>query len=296
MQKKIMMFIFCLLLIKIYLKQIYKQELFTSVESKKHKLCIMAIFKNEHNYLEEWLVHHISQGISHFYLYCNDEKIENYPFLKKYKKNITFIPWTDVTNNKSNTIQRQAYSHCIKTYSNNYNFIMLLDIDEFITSIIPNKTVIDFIDSLDTDDTKAIKVMRYNYGSNGHLIKPDSNVMDSYKMHERLCSSYKTIANSKYINTLQNFYGVHDFPFLPNMGGKVYNNFFSYGTRGYPNHCKESDKNEIPLIIKHYYTKSYEEYLKRCKMWEHGGVNNVGYRTNCKNKFNKDDKNEVEIY
>ena len=64
-------------------------------QNTKHKLCIMAIFKNEQEYLEEWLIHHLKQGISHFYLYSNDNNMNNYkywnykyckPFLKQNKK------------------------------------------------------------------------------------------------------------------------------------------------------------------------------------------------------------------
>ena len=31
-------------------------------------------------------------------------------------------------------------------------------------------------------------------------------------------------------------------------------------------------------------------------MWKNGGVNNVGYRNNCRSKFNEADKNEVNGY
>jgi hypothetical protein len=52
-------------------------------EPKKYNLSIMAIFKNEQDYMEEWLNHHIKEGIEHFYLYSNDEQMKNYPYLKK---------------------------------------------------------------------------------------------------------------------------------------------------------------------------------------------------------------------
>ena len=55
-------------------------------------------------------------------------------------------------------------------------------------------------------------------------------------------------------------------------------------------------KYETPLIINHYYTKSYDEYLKRCKLWENGGINNTIYRKNCSEVFSKNDKNEISGY
>jgi hypothetical protein len=264
----------------------------------KYKLTIMAIFKNEEDYLEEWLEHHINQGFEHFYLYCNDPKIEKYQYLKntKYHKYITLIPWVNKKNNGKNTIQRQAYTHCIQNYNKEYQFIMMLDIDEFIVHTDKNKKVVDFINSIysEWDKTKAIKVQRYDFGSDGHIKKPKGKVMNNYKTHEKLCSSYKTIANSDYINTKKNFYGVHDFWYLPKKVGKVYNSYFSYIHTGYPNGCKKENINEVPLVINHYYTKSYNEYLDRCKLWDNGGINTVGYRKDCKNLFIEREKKILE--
>lgn len=263
--------------------------------SPKYKLCIMAIFKGEQDYMEEWLVHHINQGISHFYMYSNDEKMHNYPYLNKYMSYITLVPWQDKKNDKVDTVQKQAYNHCIQTYNHEYQYLMMLDIDEFIISLLPNNRVIDIIDSLDYDKTKAIKVQRYNFGSDGHEIKPPGNVMDNYLQHEKICSSYKTIANSEYIDTSQKFYGVHDFPLI-NKPGKIYNEYFTYEHTGFPNGCTQDDKNEIPLVINHYYSKSYEEYLSRCKLWENGGINGGDVRHNCEKLFHERNRNEVIGY
>ncbi len=255
--------------------------------NNKYKLCVMAIFKNEEEYLEEWIQHHINQGISHFYLYCNDEKIEKYNYLNKYEKYITLIQWINKVNKGSETIQRQAYTHCIQNYNNEYEYIMMLDIDEFIVHQEKEKKVIDFINNIDKK-TKAIKVQRYNFGSDGHIKKPNGKVVDNYKKHENICSSYKTIANSNYIDINKKFYGVHDFNFI-NKEGKIYNEYFSYKYTGFPNGCDLESINEIPLVINHYYTKSYDEYIKRCEMWKNGGVNTVGYREKCEELFSEKD-------
>jgi hypothetical protein len=261
--------------------------------TEKYKLCIMAIFKNEEEYLEEWLEHHINQGVEHFYLYCNDEVdnlIKKYEYLSKYSKYITLILWNDKINNGSETIQRQAYTHCVTNYNKEYDFIMMLDIDKFLVHQEKDKKVITFIDSFgkNWENIKAIKVQRFDFGSDGHVEKPKGKIMDNYKKHENICSSYKTIANSNFIDLKKKFYGVHDFPFL-NKKGKIYNDYFSYKYTGFPNSCKKETINEIPIVINHYYTKSYNEYIKRCKLWEKGGVNTIGYRKNCEELFHKRD-------
>ena len=267
--------------------------------NKKYNIAIMTIFKNEHYYLEEWLNHHISQGIEHIYMYCNDPNIDNYPYLlnNKYKNFITLIDWVNKKNNGSATIQRQAYTHCVKTYSNNCQFILMLDIDEFIIPIKNYNSVAEYIYSLKSnwDSIKAFKIQRYDFGSNGHIQKPDGPVVSNYFLHEKTCATYKTMANTDYVNKNAHFFGVHDFNFI-DLNGKVFNEYFGYHETGYPNGCKDDSINEIPLVINHYYTKSYEEYISRCKMWENGGINPINYRIDCEKKFKSRDVNDVKGY
>ena len=257
-------------------------------KNNKIKFSLMAIFKNEEQYLEEWLKYHISQGIEHFYLYCNDPNIEKYDYLYKYEKYITLIEWTDKKNiSITKTIQKEAYKNCIQTFYNDYDYIMMLDIDEFLVN--KNGIVIDYLNSLDKNKTKALKIPRFNFGSNGHVKKPEGNVMDNYKTCENICSSYKTIANINFVVKKLDFFGVHDFN-LNKKNGKIYNNYFVYDfSKKEPIKCNINTVNETPLIINHYFTKSYDEYLKRCSMWKDGGVNNIHFRNNCEENFKKYD-------
>lgn len=286
--KIIVSVIFAIIIISFFM-YFYKKEHVQN--EKKHFFSIVAIFKNEEQYIEEWLNHHIKEGVDHFYLYSNDENIEKYKIFKKYEPYITLTMWTQETNDEYGTIQRKAYEDCVKKQKTQY--LLMLDIDEFIISLTKNKRVCDILKKINTKDTKALKIQRFDFGSNGHITKPNGNVFDNYTKHEKICSTYKTIANSDFIDKFAKFYGVHDFPFL-NKNGKIYNDYFTYKHTGYPNSCTSETVNEIPLAINHYYTKSKEEYLKRCEMWKDGGVNNVGFRQNCDKIFNERDKNESD--
>ena len=295
--------LFFLIIILVFIKNftmIYsKIETFTS-KPKKYVLSIMAIFKNEQDYMEEWLDYHISQGFNQIYLYCNDPNLKSYPYLsnQKYVPYIKLINWTDKQNNGMDTIQRQAYTHCVQTYSYQTQFLMMLDLDEFIVPIKSYSKVSDYIHSLKSqwDNITAFKIQRYDFGSSGHITKPKGSVMKSYEYHEKVCSSFKTLANTDYIDKTKKFLRVHDFNFIHNKLGKIYNSYFGYHETGFPNSCKPKSINEIPLVINHYYTKSYEEYLARCEMWKQGGINPIGFRHDCKNKFKSRDVNEIKGY
>lgn len=286
-------------LILCYNKTIYEKELFNT-EPKKYTISIMTIFKSEQDYMEEWLDHHIAQGFEQIYLYCNDPNIHLYPYLAepKYITYIKLINWIDKKNNGMDTIQRQAYTHCVQNYSYQTQFLMMLDLDEFIVPIRTYSTVSDYISSLKSewDSICAFKIQRYDFGSGGHKTKPLGSVMESYKFHEKVCSSFKTLANTNYIDKSIKFWKVHDFNFIPNKSGKIFNSYFGYHETGFPNSCKPNSVNNIPLVINHYYTKSYDEYISRCELWKTGGVNPIGHRTDCVNKFKSRDVNEVEGY
>ena len=265
---------------------------------KKYNIAIMSIFKNEHEYMKEWIDFHLLQGVEHIFLYCNDSNKSNYPYLYNnyYKNNITVIDWVDKKNNGANTIQKQAYYDCVKNYSNDCQFLLMLDLDEFLKPINNFKTIKEYVYSLKSnwDNIKAFKIQRYNFGSSGHKTKPNNSVVSSYKYREKICASYKTMANCDYINKDSRFFGVHDFIFL-NKNGKIYNDYFGYYEKNnyIPNGCTENSVNEISMVINHYYTKSYEEYLLRCNLWEKGGINPINYRNDCINKFKDNDKNEI---
>jgi hypothetical protein len=229
--------------------------------------------------------------------------MEKYKFLDKYKDKITLIPWTNITHSVYSTVQRDAYTHCIRNYINEYDFLLMLDIDEFLVPLLKNRKVVDIVNKLDKNKVKAVKIQRYNFGSDGHVRKPYGSVMQNYKKHEKICSSFKAMANSIYIDTSQIYYGVHDHPYKDtDEEGIVYNSYLKYNvdenTNIYigPNSCTVNSINEIPLVINHYYTKSQEEYINRCKLWVNGGINGIGYRKDCDENFKEKDVNEIEAY
>lgn len=274
-----------------------KENIETFINLKKYNFAIMAIFKNEQDYIEEWLNHHISQGFEQIYLYCNDPDIAKYPSFDKYKNNVKLINWVNKKNNGGYTIQKQAYTNCVQTYSNDCQFLLMLDLDEFIVPIKNYSKVSDYFNSLKYNwkNIKAFKIQRYDFGSNGHITKPIGSVMSNYEYHEKICSSYKTMANTDFINKKAIFYGVHDFNFT-DVNGYVYNDYFGYHETGFPNACKSNSVNEIPIVINHYYTKSYHEYIARCELWKDGGINPIGHRKDCESKFKSRDVNEINEY
>ncbi len=91
-------------------------------------LAICAIFKNEADYLYEWLSFHAFVGVQHFYLYNNNstdsslDVIASWPF----RDRVTVIDWPDIPG------QISAYRHMIATRRDAATWCAFIDCDEFL--------------------------------------------------------------------------------------------------------------------------------------------------------------------
>lgn len=98
---------------------------------KKYNVSICAIFKNEAPYLAEWIVYHTIVGVEHFYLYNNFSSDNYLEILDPYIRSglVTLIDWP------VHQGQTPAYRHCFNNYSNESQWIGMIDIDEFVTPV-----------------------------------------------------------------------------------------------------------------------------------------------------------------
>lgn len=111
--------------------------------SKIYKLSICALFKNEANFLKEWIEYHRLIGVDHFYLYNIGSTDKYMEVLNPYiKENIvTLVEWTDwvADQGKENSYlwalgtQIPVYEHNIKLRATNETkWLVFMDIDEFL--------------------------------------------------------------------------------------------------------------------------------------------------------------------
>jgi len=116
------------------------------VPKKKYNLSICAIFKNESNYLREWIEYHRLVGVDHFYLYTNNTTDSSREVLQPYisRKIVTLINWPDalkfsfLDQDEHNFIwplstQIPAYENAAKfTAIHETKWLVFLDIEEFL--------------------------------------------------------------------------------------------------------------------------------------------------------------------
>lgn len=253
-----------------------------NIKKVKNNLVISAIYCNENDYIEEWLNYHLKlKEIDHIYLYsnCNDN---SYNIIKKYIDNGS-ITWIDFTHLKKEGIgklnRKPQYFSLIHNYNNfrkEYNYIMHIDIDEFLHI---NKDLLKFLD--ENDNIGNFKINRYDFSGDYKIIKQKS-VLKSYFYREKNPSSYKSIGRVTDITTKNN----------SNKNNIIMDTF---AENNYIASCHEffTDKKSFIIPsdickINHYKLKSMQEYIERLP-------NSSGGRNSTKEQWEKLNKKLYEI-
>lgn len=209
--------------------------------SNKYFVSICLIIRDENKYLKEWILHHLPL-VDHIYIYDNGEK-ENVSDIttmlpQSDQLKITIISYKDSYKH----IQEEAYNHFLKNYGRETIWCAFIDSDEFI-SIDCNKTIYKIL--TEKDYYNEFQMFWVEYGANG------KENYENYPVQER----FKTPANGK------------------NMRIRMYKSFIkTEKAKRMVSHfpvfdlkdrlCYIDDKMEF-FHIKHYYTKSFEEWKEK---------------------------------
>lgn len=133
-------------------------------------LSIVAIIKNEGNYIEEWVRYHILVGVQRFYLYDNGSTDNTDKILKKYVDAgyVKLIDFPGIA------MQLKAYNDAISKYKRCTKYMAIIDADEFLYSCNRNISVREQLDSIFYKFPKAggVAVNWRMFGSGGLLTKP----------------------------------------------------------------------------------------------------------------------------
>ena len=218
----------------------------------KYQLSIVAIFKNEHRFIVQWIKLHLKVGVDHFYLYDNGG--DHWKLLEPFQEFITYMPWTDEiaagyqTVHQNQTRQKSAYTHCVDHFRDETKWIQLLDLDEFLVPI-SSGDVKQCLKLEEADSISTLRIPRFNFGNSGNWKPPVEPILERYRRRERRPSHFKDLGRMDRIQKVMN-------PHLFRVKGKV---------------VKSSQ-----LYIHHHYTRSLTEWLTRSKSG--GGQAGKGFR------------------
>lgn len=225
-------------------------------EQKKYKVSLCAIFKNEGPYLKEWIEYHRIIGVEHIYLYNNFSEDDYKTILQPYVEEgfVTLAEWPVKQG------QLAAYTHCIENYKQDTNWIGFIDLDEFIVPIKDNN-IQDFLVKFSNRPT--VKLYWNVFGTSGRIDRDRSGLVteDFVLCWRKMDEVGKCIYNTS-------------FDFDPNCrqnGGFLHMMWGQYKKKNLPpvncfDHIcgdgfEKVDSEEFPIVINHYFTKSFREFM-----------------------------------
>ena len=234
--------------------------LFLIIKEKKHvyqyEVSICAIFKNEAPYLKEWIEYHKLIGVQHFYLYNNNSEDEYMRILEPYIQAGTVT----LQEFRENQAQLKAYADCITKQKKNTHWLAFIDIDEF---IVPKQwdTLSDFLKGF--ANRPSVKLNWNVFGTSGLIERDlDSLVIESFfSCWNKVDMVGKCILNNNFqidIDYKKNKLFHHA------MWGK-WHEIHLPPVNCFDHLCIDdfewAGTDEFPIIINHYFTKSYKEYI-----------------------------------
>lgn len=229
-------------------------------DSSKYKVCICGIFKNEEEYLKEWIEYHIIIGVEHFFLYNNNSSDDFMKVLKPYIDDgiVTLTEWVNEHD------QMGAYRHCISNYRADSDWIGFIDIDEFVVPI-EEDSITDILNYFENRPAVLVYWKFFGFGGLMNRAK-DTLVTESFLVcGEKLGNTGKIFYNTKY-----------DFAFDDARNSILHHIMW----------CKYKKRISLPTVnvfdkvcfffegiafsksrclmqINHYFSKSAEEYFRK---------------------------------
>lgn len=262
-------------------------------------LAIIACLKQEELYIKEWLDWHIKCGIDHFYLCDNNDsnyspKLQN--VIQDYinKGIVTIFDYNDIF-----PVQPKCYTDIYDKIGNKYDWILIIDIDEFICLPKYNNQIKEYLKEV-PEDIKCIGINWRYYGDNDlieyddrpvqerfkrpvniyhhekpHVINGQSRIVKSvirgkqYFDYDRKIFHQHCAVNKYYTDVKENFYDVLFNKIDPLTQNNLSENELLNSNSKYFNELYNT------FYIKHFFTKTIEEYI--WKINRGVAVNNYEY-------------------
>lgn len=229
------------------------------------KIAVVAIMKNEQDYVAEWLEFYILQGVSKFVIYDNGSTDRTVEVIKTYQRHVDcqIIPWSTFISREGApfSLQALAYAHALGNFGHEVRWMAFLDVDEFLFAT-SGETLVNAM--AEFSDLPSLSVPWTNFGPNGHTTKPQGLVIENYtecaphplQPSQRSLIRFKSIVDPSQVSGM----GTHFFPLI-HRGEVIFNEkrmMRRTSDARHPNFVSSSK-----LQLNHYFTRSLEEMQSR---------------------------------
>ncbi len=161
-------------------------------EPKRHYLGLCAIAKDETRFLHEWVAYHRLIGFEHIFIYDN----ESAEPVSDSLADLHAEGFVDIFEIQGKAMQLVAYNHCLKHFGEQYEWMAFFDLDEFL--LLKEETdARAFLSAY--EETAGLCLTMCNFGSSGHLSRPQGLVLENYRECTDCHISVKCIVRPRFV-------------------------------------------------------------------------------------------------
>jgi hypothetical protein len=227
-------------------------------------LSVCALYRNDADYLEEWLEFHRLVGVGRFILYNNFSEDDHRKVLAPYieEQIVTLVEWPRPFFPIKDGMM-EALRHCLREYGRHCRWMAFLDIDEFLfspTGIALPELLVEY------ENYPGIGVNWAMFGTSGHVTKPPGLVIENYMrrtdnpQHNRRIKSIVQPAQVARCSLGPHYFFYKDGPAVDENKNPIVADF-------------TDSVSFSRLRINHYWSKSEEEVRRKLDRWEDAGGN-----------------------
>lgn len=245
----------------------------------RYNLVVVGIFKNEAVAMREWLLHHIGQGVEHFYLINNGSTDD-------WQSQVDGLPVTVYDDNERHKQVQHYNDYFLDIVKVEALWVAVIDLDEFLYARDPYTDIPSVLREVPQNIPQLLLRWK-NFGSNGHIKQPKS-IRNSFVMRKSFDQPVKdqggtlledhTKGIARTVDLIK--FDVHKH----NVGPKQ--------SVIWPNKATERDLQTALIHINHYPIQSYDWYKKiKCTRGDVANSNAENIRDD--EYFKKRDFNDV---
>ena len=236
--------------------------------SKKLSICLCTIGKKENLYAKEYVDHYKNLGYDKIFIYDNnditDEKFQNVLIRDISNDFVQIIDFRGIQNKRNNMVSTQvdAYYDCYQKNQRKYDWLSFFDFDEFLI-LKNNQSIKAFLQDIKFKKCQNIKI-NWVICSDNDLVRYDSR-----KIQERFNKSLFYTPNNRNIkSTVRGNMKINYWTtaFNPHSSEAKVISCTPSGERilEYNSYFQTPPSYDF-AYIKHYHTKTIEEYINKIK-------------------------------
>ena len=226
-------------------------------------IAICCIVKMENLYLRDFIEYHKNLGVTHVFLYDNNDENGEYPqqVIGDYIDD-GYITYIDVRGKYR--CQLECYTECYNTYKNDYDWIAFIDIDEFIC-LYEDDNLADFLSRDKFNDVSCIFLYWVQYGDSELLHYDRRPVYERFTEHidqeKNYANTFKMIVKGK-TNFIVSFMDANAFTWMAEDGQSNVN-FIDVNAEGERIGFAYVSWTYKCAVLNHYQTLTIDEFLCR---------------------------------